>query len=154
MGTRKHTSGTWSLVAITAEMDLNLRKIARMKAWWGRRFARVEALAMAVSAVRICSRKKGKANGPRELEKMLLWYYIKLGPGSQESRVYLGTEQLWRGKQINRNFGIKSFLSQNWGPCVYTKIWGEERGNSKLPKLCRSRNRLHKDRYQLIQMQY
>ena len=39
---------------------------------WGRRFARVKALAMVASAVRICSRKKGKANGPRELKKMLL----------------------------------------------------------------------------------
>ena len=50
------------------------------------------------------------------------------------------------------NFGIKSFLSQNCGACVYTKIWKEERGNSKLPRLCQSRNQLHKDRYQLIQM--
>ena len=29
---------------------------------------------------------------------------------------------------------------------VYTKIWGEERENSKLPRLCQSRNQLHKDR--------
>ena len=28
---------------------------------------------------------------------------------------------------------------------VYTKIWREERGNSKLPKLCRSRTRLNED---------
>ena len=109
---------------------------------------------MAASVVRIFSRKKGKANGPSELEKILLRYYIKLGPGSQESRVYLGTKRLRRGKQINRNFGIKSFLSQNWGACVYTKIWEEECGNSKLPRLCQSRNRLHKGRYQLIQMQH
>ena len=91
---------------------------------------------MAVSAVRICSRKKGKANEPSELEKILLRYYIKLGPGSQESRVYLRTKQLRRGEQMNRNFGIKSFLSQNWGACFYTKIWEEERGNSRLPELC------------------
>ena len=45
---------------------------------------------MAASAVKICSRKKGKANGPSELEKILLGYYIRLGPGSLESRVYLG----------------------------------------------------------------
>ena len=37
---------------------------------------------------------------------------------------------------------------------VYTKIWEEERGNSKLLRLCQSRNRLHKDRYQLIQMRH
>ena len=38
---------------------------------------------MAASAVRICSRKKGKANGPSKLEKILLGYHIKLGLRSQ-----------------------------------------------------------------------
>ena len=109
---------------------------------------------MAASAVKICSRKKRKANRLSELEEILLGYYIRLGPGSQESRVYLGIKWLRRGKQINRNFGIKSFLSQNWGACVYTKIWEEERGDLKLPKMCRSRTRLHEDRYQLIQRRY
>ena len=94
---------------------------------------------MAAASIRICSRKKGKANGPSELEKILLGYYIKLRPGSQESCVYLGIERLQRRKQINRNFGIKSLLSQNWGACVYTKIWGEEHRNSKLPGLCHQR---------------
>ena len=108
---------------------------------------------MAASAVKICSKKKGKANGPSELEKILLGYYIRLGPRNQESRVYLGIKWLRRGKQVNRNFGIKSFLSQNWGACVYTKIW-EERRNLKHPRLCQSRNRLHKNRYQLIQMRH
>jgi len=78
---------------------------------------------MAASAVRICSRKKGNANGPSELEKILLGYYIKLVPRSQESRVYLGTKRLRRGKQINRNFGIKSFLSKNWGGmCLHQNL--------------------------------
>ena len=45
---------------------------------------------MAASVVKICSRKKGKANGPIELEMILLGYYIKLGPKSQESCVCLG----------------------------------------------------------------
>ena len=90
---------------------------------------------MMASAIMICSRKKGKANGPSELEKILLGYYIRLRLRSQESRVYLGIKWLRRDKQINGNFGIKSFLSQNWGACVYTKIWGEERGNSKLSGL-------------------
>ena len=107
---------------------------------------------MTASDIKICSRKKGKANMPSELEEVLLGYYIKLWPRSQESWVYLGIEWLRRGEQINRNFGIKSLLSQNWGACVYTKIWREKHKNSKLLKLCRSRNRLHKDRYQLIQM--
>ena len=68
---------------------------------------------MAASAVKIYSRKKGKANELSKLEKIQLGYYIRLRPGSQESRVYLRIKRLRRGKQINRNFGIKSFLSQN-----------------------------------------
>ena len=45
-------------------------------------------------------------------------------------------EQSQHGEQINRNFGIKLFLSKNWGACVYTKIWKDEHGNSKLLGLC------------------
>ena len=45
---------------------------------------------MATLVVKVCSRKKGKANGPSELEMILLGYYIKLGPRSQESCVCLG----------------------------------------------------------------
>ena len=53
---------------------------------------------MAASVVKIYSRKKGKANGLSELEKILLGYYIRLGQESQESRIYLGTKRLRRGK--------------------------------------------------------
>ena len=100
---------------------------------------------MTASAVKICSREKGKANWPSELEDILLGYYIKLRPGSQESCVYLGIERLRHGKRINRNFGIKSLLSQNWGACVYTKIWEKYAGTHRLPRLCQSRSRLYKD---------
>ena len=89
---------------------------------------------MAALVVRIYSRKKEKANRPSELKKIPLGYYIRLGPRSQESHIYLETKQLRRGKQINRNFGIKSFYPKIGGACVYTKIWEEERGNSKLPR--------------------
>ena len=109
---------------------------------------------MTASDIKICSRNRKKTNRPSELEEVLLGYYIKLGPGSQGSCVYLITERLRHGKWINRNFGIKSLLSQNWGACVYTKIWGKNVVIQKLPRLCQSRNRLHKDLYQLIQMQY
>ena len=66
---------------------------------------------MMTSDVKIGSREEGKANMPSELEEVLLGYYIKLRPRSQESCVYLGIEWLWCGEQINRNFGIKSLLS-------------------------------------------
>ena len=109
---------------------------------------------MTASTVKICLRKKGKANMPSGLEEILLGYHIRLRPGSQESCVYLGIERLRRGKQINRNFGIKSLLSKNWGACVYTKIWEKNVGTRRLPRLCKSRNRLYEDRYQLIQMRH
>ena len=64
---------------------------------------------MMSSAVKVGSRKKEKVNRLSELEEILLGCYIKLRPGSQESCVHLGIEQLRRGKPMNWNFGIKSF---------------------------------------------
>ena len=83
---------------------------------------------MAASAVKICSRKKGKAKGPSELEKLLLGYYIRLGPGSQESRVYLETKWLRCGKHINWNFGIKSFYPKIGGHVFAPKFGKEDAG--------------------------
>ena len=91
---------------------------------------------MAVLAVKVCLRKKGKVNGPNESEMILLGYYIKFGPRISGVTHISRNKWLRHGEQVNRYFGIKSFLSQNWGACVYTKIWEEERGNSKLPRLC------------------
>ena len=68
-------------------------------------------MAVTASPVEICSRKKEKANRPSESKKILLGHYTRLGPRSQEPRVYLRAKRLRRGKQINRNFGIKSLLS-------------------------------------------
>ena len=68
---------------------------------------------MAASAVKIYSRKKGKANGPSELEMILLGYYIKFGPGISRVTRISRNERLQHGEQVNRNFGIKLFLSQN-----------------------------------------
>ena len=107
---------------------------------------------MAASAVEICSSKKGKANRPSESEKMLLGHYIRLGLGSQDSRVYLGAKRLRHGKHINRNFGIKSLLSQNWGACVYTRIWKKDFRGSKAPKTMSTRDQLCVDQKQLIRM--
>ena len=78
---------------------------------------------MAALAVKICLRRKGKTNRPSKLEMILLGYYIRLGPRSQESRVYLEMKRLRRDKRINRNFGIKSFLSQNCGGmCLHQNL--------------------------------
>ena len=77
---------------------------------------------MVTSAVKIYSRKKGKENWPSELEKILLGYYVRLVPESQESHVYLGTKRLRCGKQINRNFGIKSFYPKIGGHVLTPKF--------------------------------
>ena len=53
---------------------------------------------MVASAIKICSRKKGKANELSELEKILLGYYIKLRSRNQESRVHLEIKWLRCGK--------------------------------------------------------
>jgi len=105
---------------------------------------------MTASTVKVGSRKKEKANRLSGLEKILLGCYIKLGPKSQESCVYLGIKWLRCGKRINRNFGIKSLLSQNWGACVYTKIWEKDAGTRRLLRVCQSRNQFHEDRYQPV----
>ena len=78
---------------------------------------------MAASAIEICSRKKGKANRLSKLERMLLGYYIRLGPGSKGSRMYLEIKWLRRGKQINRNLGIKLFYPKIRGH-VFTPKFG------------------------------
>ena len=51
------------------------------------------------------------------------------------------TRQPWRGG------GSKTKV------IVYTKIWKESHRNSKAPRIMSSRNQLHADRNQLIQMQ-
>ena len=56
---------------------------------------------MMASAVKVSSRKNEKANRPSGLEEILFGCYIKLGPRSQESCIYLGIEQLRRGKPMN-----------------------------------------------------
>ena len=91
---------------------------------------------MTASAVEICSRKKRKANRSSEFGNDTVGILYKTR--TEKSGVMRMSRNKWlrHGEQINRNFGIKSFLSQNWGACVYTKIWEEECGNSKLPRWC------------------
>ena len=45
---------------------------------------------MTALVVEASSRKKGKVNGPSELEMILLGYYIKFEPRNHESCVYFG----------------------------------------------------------------
>ena len=59
--------------------------------------------------------KKGKVDGLNESELILLGYYIKFGPRISRVTRISRNERLRHGEQVNRNFGIKLFLSQNWG---------------------------------------
>ena len=68
-------------------------------------------------------RRKEKANRPSKLQDILLACYMELGPGSQESRVYLGIVQLRHGRPVNWNFGIKSFYPKIRGH-VFTPKFG------------------------------
>ena len=92
------------------------------------------ALAMTALAIEVGPRKREKAKGPRESEKILLGYYIKLGPESQESCVYLRIVQLRHGKPMNWIFGIKSFYPKIGGMCLHQNL-GEEHGNSQASKI-------------------
>ena len=74
--------------------------------------ARVGALVVVALDVEACS-KKGKANGPNESKMILLEYYIKFGPRISRVTCIFQNKRLRHGEQVNRNFGIKSFLSQN-----------------------------------------
>ena len=82
---------------------------------------------MMASAVKVGLRKKEKANRPSGLQKILLGCYIKLRPGSQESCVYLGIEQLRRGKPMDCNFGIKSFYPKIGGMCLHQNLGSRTR---------------------------
>jgi len=59
---------------------------------------------------------------PSGLQKILLGCYIELGPESQESCVYLRIVQLWHGKPMNWNFGIKSFYPKIGGHVLTPKF--------------------------------
>ena len=48
-------------------------------------------------------------------------------------------ERLQHGEQIKRNFGIKLFLSQNWGH-VFTPKFGKKNAELKASRIMSSRN--------------
>ena len=79
--------------------------------------------------------KEGESNQAERIGDDTVGVLYRIWPEKSGAMCLFWNEQLQHGEQ-NRNFGIKSFLSQNWGACVYTKIWEEERGNLKLLGLC------------------
>ena len=79
----------------------------------------MRSLVVAALVVEACS-KEGKVNQPSELEMIMLGYYIKFRPRISKVTRISRNKRLRHGEQVNRNFGIKSFLSQNWGH-VFTR---------------------------------
>ena len=75
-------------------------------------------------AVKVGLRKE-EVNRPSGLQKILLGRYIKLGPESQESCVYLGIVQLRHSKPMKWNFGIKPFYPKILGH-VFTPKFGRK----------------------------
>ena len=92
--------------------------------------ARVGPLVVADLVVEARSKKKGKVNRPNELEMILLGYYIKFGPRISRVTHISQNKRLRHGEQVNRNFGIKSFLSQNWGH-VFTPKSREKKAGTR-----------------------
>ena len=68
---------------------------------------------MAALVVEARSKKKGKVKGPNESKMILLSYYIKFRPRISRVTHISWNKRLRHGEQVNRNFGIKLFLSQN-----------------------------------------
>ena len=87
--------------------------------------ARVGPLVVADLVVEARSKKKGKVNGPSGSEMILLGYYIKFRLRISGVTRIFWNKQLRHGEQVNRNFGIKSFLSQNLGH-VFTPKFGKK----------------------------
>ena len=56
---------------------------------------------MTASAVGVGSRKEEKAKRPKASKEILLRYYMRLRPGTQQLCVYLGIERLRCGKLIS-----------------------------------------------------
>ena len=68
-----------------------------------------------------------------------------------------GRENLWslpKDTLPELGWRLQLMLRPSTNTGVYTKLWIGERGNSKASKIMSSRNRLHKDRYQLIQVRH
>ena len=63
-----------------SESEKRLQRNELMNSSSRGRTARVGALVAVALVVEARSRKKGKVNGPNELEMILLGYYIKFGP--------------------------------------------------------------------------
>ena len=104
---------------------------------------------MVALVVEARSKKKGKANGQSELEMILFGYYIKFRPGISGVTHIFWNKWLQHGEQVNRNFGINHFYPKIGGH-VFTPKFGKKNARTEASKIVSSRNRLYKDRYQLI----
>ena len=73
-------------------------------------------------------KKEGKSKQAKQAENDIVRVLYRIWPERSEAMRLFWNKHLQHSEQMNKNFGIKLFLSQNWGACVYTKIWEGERG--------------------------
>ena len=59
---------------------------------------------VAALVVEARSKKKGRANGPMELEIILLGYYVKFRPRISRVMRIFQNKRLRHGEQVNKNF--------------------------------------------------
>ena len=121
--TEKHTSGTWSMVAIAAEIGLNLTKVAWMMARSNGGFARVWSLGGDGVSCWSWLRKEGESKKAEWVRRDTIGLLYKTWAGKSGVMRTSRIEQLQRGKPINWNSGIKPFYPKIGGH-VFTPKFG------------------------------
>ena len=115
-----------------SESEEGCRKVIWIVVWQSRRSTKVKACWWQLWLLKFA---RGESKKAERVENDTIGVLYRIWPKRSGAMRLFWNERLQHGEQ-NRNFGIKWFLSQNWEVCVYTKIWEEERVNSKLPELC------------------
>ena len=85
---------------------------------------------MMALAIEIGLRKKGKANRPSEFRNDTIGILFKNRTKKSGVTRMSRNKRLRHGEQVNRNFGIKPFLSQNWGH-VFTPKFGKKNAGTQ-----------------------
>ena len=73
-------------------------------------------------------KRKGESKQAEQVGNDTVGVLYRIRPKKLGVKRIFWNEQSQHGEQINRNFGIKSFVSQNWGACVYTKFGKKNTG--------------------------
>ena len=94
--------------------------------------------------------KEGESKQAERIGNDTIGVLYRLWPEKSGAMRLFWNERLQHGEQMNRNFGIKSFLSQNWGGMCLHQNLGRGMQELEASRIVSSRNRLDVNRYQLI----